>query len=108
MTFAPRRRAARVLAALVAAVAMMIPLAAAGTALASTSTITQADCTSGAIKDKSGQAISKARCQKLVGKRVQLAGTGFDVWPLVLGGVLCVGGAAFLLRRRGTPLRTSV
>jgi hypothetical protein len=104
MSFAPRRRAPRAVAALVALVVLMVPLAVAGTALAqSTSTITQRDCDQGTIRDKSGQPISKERCQRLVGRQVALAGTGFEVWPLLLGGALCLGGAAwFGLRRSGT------
>jgi LPXTG-motif cell wall-anchored protein len=106
MTFAPRRRASRALAILVAAAALMAPLALAGTALASTSTITQSDCDSGTIKDKSGQAISKSRCEALIGKQVQLASTGFNVLPLVGGGALLLCGAAFFgLRRSSRPLR---
>jgi LPXTG-motif cell wall-anchored protein len=101
MTFAPRRRAARTIAALALLVALAAPLALAGTALAQTSNITQQDCEQGTIKDKSGQAISKARCQELIGKQVQLASTGFDVWPLIAGGgVLLVGAAALGFRRR--------
>ena len=103
MTFAPRRRAARTIAALAAIVALAAPLALAGTALAQTSNITQRDCDQGTIRDKSGQPISKARCESLIGKQVQLAGTGFDVWPLIAGAaVLLVGAAALGLRRR-TP-----
>jgi hypothetical protein len=108
MTFSPRRRATRTLAALVAIVALTFPLAVAATAMASTSTITQADCDRGTIKDTSGQAISKARCEKLIGKRVKLAGTGFDVLPFAIGGVACLAGAAFLGLRRTRPLRASV
>jgi hypothetical protein len=108
MSFAPRRRATRAFAALAAIVALMVPLAVAGTALASTSTITRSDCNQGTIKDKSGNAISKARCEKLVGKQVQLAGTGFDVLPLLLGGVACLGGAAFFGLRRGRPIRAAI
>ena len=105
MTFAPRRRAPRAVAALVALVVMMLPLAVAGTALAqSTSTITQQDCEQGTIRDKSGQPISKARCEQLVGKQVELASTGFEVWPLLAGGSLFLAAAAWLgLRRRGAP-----
>jgi hypothetical protein len=101
MSFAPRR-ASRGLAALVAIVVLALPLALAGTALASTSTITQQDCAQGTIKDKSGNTISKDRCEKLVGKQVQLAGTGFEVWIVAVAGVACLGGAAwFGLRRTG-------
>jgi len=105
MSFAHRRRAPRTLAALVVLVAVMLPLVAAGAALAqSTSTITQQDCEQGTIRDKSGQPISRDRCEQLVGKRVELASTGFAVWPLIAGGSLLVAGAAWLgLRRRGSP-----
>src|SRR3954449_7474346 len=100
MTFAPRR-AARTLAALAALVALAAPLALAGAAFAQTSDITQQDCDQGTIRDKSGQVISKARCEQLIGKQVQLAGTGFEVWPLIAGGgVLLLGAAAIGFRRR--------
>lgn len=100
MTFAPRR-AARALSALVAVVALAAPLALAGTALAQTSSITQQDCNQGTIRDKSGQPISRARCEQLIGKQVQLASTGFDVWPLIAGaGVLLAGAAGLTFRRR--------
>jgi LPXTG-motif cell wall-anchored protein len=105
MTFAPRRRAVRTLAALALLVALAAPLALAGTALAQTSSITQSDCDQGTIKDKSGQTISKARCQELIGKQVQLAGTGFDVWPLVAAGSVLLAGAALLGFRRRSPVR---
>jgi LPXTG-motif cell wall-anchored protein len=103
MSFAPRRRAPRALAALVALVVLLVPLAVAGTAIAqSTSTITQRDCEQGTIRDEAGQPISQERCQRLIGRQVELAGTGFEVWPLLIGGALCLGGAAwFGLRRRG-------
>jgi hypothetical protein len=104
MTFAPRR-AARMLAALAAIVALAAPLALAGTALAQTSDITQSDCDQGTIRDKSGQVISKARCEQLIGKQVQLASTGFEVWPLIAGGVVLLVGAAALTFRRSSPVR---
>jgi LPXTG-motif cell wall-anchored protein len=103
MTFAPRRRATRTIAALAVLVALAAPLALAGTALAQTSSITQQDCAQGTIKDSSGQPISKARCQQLIGKQVQLASTGFDVRPLLGAGVLLIAGAAaFGFRRRSS------
>ena len=104
MTFAPRRRATRGLAALLALVALMLPLAVAGAAFgqSSTSTITQQDCEQGTIRDQSGQPISQERCERLVGKQVELAGTGFEVWPLVAVGAACLAGAAFLGLRRGS------
>lgn len=103
MRFAPRRRATRSFAALMAAVALMLPLAVAGAAFAqSTSTITQQDCEQGTIRDESGQPISQDRCEGLVGQEVALASTGFEAWLLVAGGAACLAGAAFLsLRRRG-------
>src|SRR3954452_607729 len=103
MSFAPRR-ATRSLAALVAIVVLMVPLAVAGTALASTSTITQQDCEQGTIKDKAVNSIPKARCEKLIGKQVQLAGTGFEVWIVAAAGVACLGGAAWFGLRRVRPV----
>jgi hypothetical protein len=105
MKFAPRRRAARSVAALAALVVLTLPLALAGVAVAQTSNITQQDCNQGTIRDKSGQPISKARCQQLIGKQVQLAGTGFEVWPLVAGGALCLAGAAAFGLRRRSPVQ---
>ena len=99
MTFVPRR-----LAALAVLIAVTASLALAGAAIAATSTITQQDCAQGTIRDKSGNAISKERCQQLIGKNVELASTGLDVRPFVAGGVLLLlGGAALTLRRRGAP-----
>ena len=104
MSFAPRR-ATRAFAALVAIVALMVPLAVAGTAIAQTSTITQQDCEQGTIKDRSGQTISQERCEALIGQEVALAGTGFEVWLIGAAGVLCLGGAAWFGLRRGKPVR---
>jgi hypothetical protein len=104
MSFATRR-GTRAFAALVAIVALMVPLALAGTAFAQTSTITQQDCAQGTIKDRSGQAISRERCEALVGKQVALAGTGFEVWIVGAAGLLCLGGAAWFGLRRGGPVR---
>jgi hypothetical protein len=96
MTFATRR-----LAALAVLIAMLASLATAGVAMAATSTITAQDCAQGTIKDRSGNSISRARCEALVGKNVQLASTGFDLRPVIAAGALClVGAAAFGLRRR--------
>jgi hypothetical protein len=106
MSFAPRRRATRTLAVLVALVALMVPLVVAGAALASSSTITQQDCDKGTIKDKDGNTIPKERCERLIGKRVALAGTGFEVWVVAAAGVACLGGAAFFGLRRPRPVRT--
>ena len=100
-----RRRAPRTMAALVALVALTASLATAGVAVAATSTITQQDCAQGTIKAQSGQAISKARCEALVGKQVKLANTGFDVLPLLLVGAGLIAGAVMLgVRRRPEAL----
>jgi hypothetical protein len=82
---------------------MFASLATAGGAMAATGSITQQDCAQGTIKDRNtGQPISQARCQQLVGKNVQLASTGFDLRPVILAGALClVAAAAFGMRRRG-------
>ena len=104
MSFAPRRTT-RAFVALVAIVALMVPLAVAGTALAQTSTITQQDCDQGTIKDGSGQSISKDRCEALIGKQVALAGTGFEVWLIGAAGLLCLGGAAWFGLRRARPVQ---
>jgi hypothetical protein len=98
MTFAPRR-----LAALAVLIAMFASLATAGAAMAAAATITRQDCAQGTIKDRAtGQPISQARCQQLVGKNVQLASTGFDLRPVIAAGVLLlVGAAAFGMRGRG-------
>jgi hypothetical protein len=92
---------ARRLAALAALIAVLASLATAGVAIAASGTITAADCAQGTIKDQTtGQPISRARCEALVGRNVQLASTGFDLRPVLLGGVLClVGAAAFGMRR---------
>jgi hypothetical protein len=101
MTFAPRRRRARIFAALAVLVALAVPLAFAGGAIAQTSSITQQDCNQGTIHDRSGQPISKARCEALVGKQVQLASTGLDLWPFAAGALFLLAGAtAFGIRRR--------
>lgn len=94
--------------ALVALASTLAVLVAAAPATAATSTVTQADCDAGRIKDKDGNTISGKRCERLIGKRVKqvtLADTGFDAWWLVVGGVACIGGAAALrIRRRpGAP-----
>jgi hypothetical protein len=97
------RRAPRALAALAVLLAMTASLVTAGAAMAATSTITAQDCAQGTIKDKSGNTISRSRCEQLVGKNVQLASTGLDLRPLIGGGVLLlVAAAAFGLRRQGS------
>jgi hypothetical protein len=94
MTFAPRR-----FAALAVLIAMFASLATTGVAMAAVDTITQQDCAQGTIKDRNtGQPISQARCQQLVGKNVQLASTGFDLRPVVV--LLLAGAAAFGMRSR--------
>jgi hypothetical protein len=101
MTFAPRR-----LAALAVLIAMFASLATAGVAMAATGAITQQDCAQGTIKDQNtGQPISRARCEALVGKNVQLASTGFDLRPVIAAGVLCLAGAAAFALRRGSAHR---
>jgi hypothetical protein len=94
---------ARRLAALVALIAVLASLATAGVAMAASGTITQADCAQGTIKDRTtGQPISRARCEALVGRNVQLASTGFDLRPVIAAGALCLmGAAAFGMRRSG-------
>ena len=89
-------------AALAVLIAMFASLATAGLAMAATGTITQQDCEQGTIKDQStGQPIPRARCEALIGRNVQLASTGFDLRPVILGGVLClVVAGAFGMRRR--------
>ena len=69
-----------------------------------TSTVTQADCDAGRIKNKQGETLRGEACEKLIGKRVRLAQTGFEAWWLVVGGIVCIGGAAALrMRTRPTP-----
>ena len=103
MSFAPRR-----LAALAVLIAMLASLATASVALAAVDTITQQDCAQGTIKDKNtGQPISHARCEALVGRNVQLASTGLDLRPVIVAaGLLLVGAAALGLRRQGAPRLT--
>jgi LPXTG-motif cell wall-anchored protein len=90
------------LVALVTAVALVVTAAPA--MAQGSSTVTQADCDAGRIKDKQGNTLSGERCERLIGRRVRLAQTGFEAWYLLLGGVACIGGAAALrVRRRPTP-----
>lgn len=103
MSLTPARRGLRLLAALVLSIALAASLA--GTALAGTSTITQQDCAQGTIRDTSGASISKARCEKLIGKSIQLASTGLDLWPFAIAGVACLAGAATLTLRSRRPAR---
>ncbi len=98
------RRAPRALAALAAVAALVAMLAVAAPASAQTSTITRQDCLKGTIRDRNGNPIPRERCLKLVGRRVRLAGTGFDVRLIGIGGVACIAAAAALgLRRRRVP-----
>lgn len=84
------------LGALVAVMAVAAPAYA-----AQTSSVTQADCNAGRIKDKAGTTISGDKCKALVGQRVKLAKTGFNAWIIALLGAGLVGGAV-VLRRRST------
>ena len=102
MTLVRRFRGTAALVALVTAVALVVTAAPA--MAQSTSTVTQADCDAGRIKDKQGNTLSGERCERLIGKRVRLAQTGFEAWWLLLGGVACIGGSVALrVRRRPTP-----
>jgi LPXTG-motif cell wall-anchored protein len=85
------------LVALVTAVALIVTAA---PAMGATSTVTQADCDAGRIKNKQGETLRGAACERLIGQRVQLAQTGFEAWWLLLGGVACIGGAVALRVRR--------
>lgn len=99
------RRRFRGMAALVALVCMVALVVTAAPAMGqSSSTVTQADCNAGRIKDKQGNTLSGERCERLIGQRVRLAQTGFEAWYLLVGGLVCIGGAAALrVRRRPTP-----
>lgn len=97
---------ARRVAALAALVVVLASLAPASIAMASSSTITSADCAQGTIKDQStGRPISQARCKALIGRNVQLAATGFDLLPVFAVAVLCLAGAAALGMRRRSEER---
>jgi hypothetical protein len=98
------RRRFRGLATLVALVTAVALIATAAPAMAATSTVTQADCDAGRIKNKQGETLRGEACERLIGKRVQLAETGFEAWWLLLGGVACIGGAiALRVRPRPSP-----
>ncbi len=102
MSHATRR--IRGLVAVVAAVAMLVVAAPAFGQ--GTSVVTQADCDAGRIKDRQGNTIRGERCERLIGRRVNLANTGFEAWWLVIGGVACIGGAVALrVRRRPSTAR---
>ena len=102
MTLVPRRfRGITALLALVTCVALV---ATAAPAMAQTSTVTQADCDAGRIKNKQGETLRGERCERLIGQRVQLAQTGFEAWWLLVGGVALMGGAVALrVRRSASP-----
>jgi hypothetical protein len=93
---------ARRLAAFAVLIAMFASFAMTSAAMAASGTITEGDCAQGTIKDQgTGQPISRARCEALVGRNVQLASTGFDLRPVIAAGALCLlGAAAFGMRRR--------
>jgi LPXTG-motif cell wall-anchored protein len=102
MTLVRRLRGMAALLALVTAVALAVTAAPA--AAQKTSTITQADCDAGRIKDKQGNTLRGERCERLIGRRARLAQTGFEAWWLLVGGVACIGGAVALrVRRRPAP-----
>ena len=102
MTLVRRLRGMLALAALVTAVALVVTAAPA--MAQKTSTVTQADCDAGRIKDKRGNTLRGERCERLIGQRVRLAQTGFEAWWLLVGGIACIGGAAALrVRRRPAP-----
>lgn len=102
MTLVRRLRGMAALLALVTAVALVVTAAPA--VAQETSTVTQADCDAGRVKDRQGNTLRGERCERLVGRRVRLAETGFEAWWLLLGGVACIGGAVALrVRRRPGP-----
>ena len=98
MTLVRRFRGMAALLALVTVVALVVTAAPA--MAQGSSTVTQADCDAGRIKDKQGNTLRGERCERLIGQRVRLAQTGFEAWWLLLGGVACIGGAAALRVRR--------
>jgi hypothetical protein len=84
------------------ALALVLVAAPASTAFAQQGTITAQACAQGRVRDSSGQPISRARCEQLIGQPVTLAATGLDVWLLALAGVACITGAVLLRRRSAT------
>ena len=96
------RRRFRGMATLVALVTCVALVVTAAPAMAQTSTVTQADCDAGRIKNKEGTVLRGEACEKLIGQRVRLAQTGFEAWWLLVGGVALMGGAV-ALRVRKTP-----
>ena len=98
-----RRRRFRGMATLVALITAIALIATASPAMAQTSTVTQADCDAGRIKNKQGTVLRGEACERLIGQRVRLAQTGFEAWMLLLGGVVLMGGGVALRMRRGGP-----
>jgi hypothetical protein len=69
MTLVRRRfRGMATLVALVTAVALIVTAA---PAMAQTSTVTQADCDAGRIKNKQGETLRGEACERLIGQRVR-------------------------------------
>ena len=97
------RIAVLAISALVIVTAMfaVAPPAPAQTSGAQGSIITRSDCEAGRITRR-GVRLSRQECLRLVGQRVRLANSGFDAWIVVAGGVMLLGGAAVLYRRRRT------
>jgi hypothetical protein len=97
---------ARRFAAVAVLIAMFASFATGSVAIAASGQITEADCAQGTIKDRTtGQPISRARCEALVGRNVQLASTGFDLRPVIAAGALCLAGAAAFGMRRHSARR---
>ncbi|HEX8066793.1 MAG TPA: hypothetical protein VF520_09730 [Thermoleophilaceae bacterium] len=90
-------RARALAVALAAATALTL---AAAPAPAATGKVTQEDCDAGHVLDRDGKAIVGERCERLVGRRVELARTGFDAWPFAIGGAACIALAVALRPRR--------
>jgi hypothetical protein len=82
---------------------LLLAATAAVPAFAQQGTVTAQACAQGRIRDNSGQPISRARCDQLIGQPIQLAATGLDAWLLGIAGIACVSGA--LLMRRRSPAR---
>jgi hypothetical protein len=70
-----------------------------GAGSAGSSVITQADCNAGRIR-RGGRTLSRAQCQRLIGQRVNLAGTGFEAWILFVAGGACMLEAVALRRSK--------
>jgi LPXTG-motif cell wall-anchored protein len=102
MTLVRRFRGMVALVALVTAIAL-VATASPAMAQSGTSTVTQADCDAGRIKNKQGETLRGEACERLIGQRVRLAQTGFEAWWLLIGGVALMGGGVALRMRRGGP-----